>query len=301
MDDSQCVAIGPTKSKPVCQDRRTEEKDEVSLGIFQGKSAIVTGGASGIGRALGEELGRRGAIVILADLNEALLEETVSSLAGKGYRVEGATLDVTDFAAVKELVDGTISRHGRLDYMFNNAGIDMLGEALDMSLDDWMRVIDVNLYGVVHGVAAAYPVMVEQGYGHIVNTSSLAGFFPVTGEISYTTSKYGVLGLSEVLRIEGEKYGVKVSVVCPGIIRTPIYENCEVVGFDREKVMALSPKGISPQRCAKIVLKGVERNRGIIPVTALAYAAWWLGRFAPRISRAINRRMLEAFRATRMV
>ena len=143
-----------------------------------GKTVIVTGGASGIGRALCEVLGMRGAILTVADIDPDGLSETVSELTRRGCDARGALLDVTDHAAVKRLVDATVAEHGRLDYMFNNAGIGVLGEAQDFSYDDWHRVIDVNLYGAVHGVMAAYPVMVRQGGGHIVNTASAAGLFP---------------------------------------------------------------------------------------------------------------------------
>jgi NAD(P)-dependent dehydrogenase (short-subunit alcohol dehydrogenase family) len=256
------------------------------MDIFEGKTAIVTGGASGIGGALGEEMASRGALVTLADVNAALLEEAVSSLKAKGYKVKGMALDVIDFEAVKKLVDDTVSEHGRLDYMFNNAGIAIGGEARDFSYDDWHRVIDTNLYGVVHGVAAAYPLMAKQGSGHIVNTSSLAGLAPAPGEISYTTSKYGVVGLSNALRIEGAHYGVKVSVVCPGFIRTPIYQNIEFVKMDREKVMKMAPKGMPPERCARVILRGVERNKAIITVTAMAKAFWIVQRLSPGLVRA---------------
>jgi NAD(P)-dependent dehydrogenase (short-subunit alcohol dehydrogenase family) len=257
------------------------------LDPFAGKTAIVTGGASGIGRALGEELGRRGARVTLADVNEGLLEETVGDLAGMGYKVKGTALDVTDFEAVKRLVSDTTSEHGRLDYMFNNAGIAIFGEAQDFSYDDWHRVIDINLYGVVHGTAAAYPVMVEQRSGHIVNTASLAGIMPAAGEISYTASKYGVVGLSNSLRCEGTHYGVKVSVVCPGFIRTPMYENLELIKIDREKMMKMAPKGMPCDKCAGIILRGVERNKAIITVTAAAKTFWIMQRLSPGLVRVL--------------
>ncbi|RJP27179.1 MAG: SDR family oxidoreductase [Actinobacteria bacterium] len=254
---------------------------------YKGRTAIITGGASGIGRALTEELAQRGAQVTLADIDAALLEKTVASLAAGGYDVKGATLDVTDFQAVKKLVEESASDYGRLDYMFNNAGVVIGGEAHDFSYEDWHRVIDVNLYGVVHGVGAAYPLMVKQGSGHIVNTSSLAGLTPATGEISYTTSKYGIVGLSNALRSEGAYYGVKVSVVCPGFIRTPIYQNIEFVKLDRDKVMKMAPKGMPPEICARVILRGVERNKAIITVTAMAKAFWIMQRLSPALVRAL--------------
>jgi NAD(P)-dependent dehydrogenase (short-subunit alcohol dehydrogenase family) len=159
------------------------------MGVFTGKVAIITGGASGIGRALGEELARRGAQAILADVNAKLLEETAASIADAGHRAKTVNIDVTDFEAVKKMVDDTVAECGRLDYIFNNAGVVTFGEARDLSYDDWRKVIDTDLYGVVNGVMAAYPTMVKQGFGHIVNTASLAGLVPATGIVPYVTSK----------------------------------------------------------------------------------------------------------------
>lgn len=257
-----------------------------------GKTVIVTGGASGIGRALCEVLGMRGAILTVADIDQGGLSETVSELTRRGCDARGALLDVTDHAAVKRLVDATVAEHGRLDYIFNNAGIGVLGEAQDFSYDDWHRVIDVNLYGAVHGVMAAYPVMVRQGGGHIVNTSSLAGLFPSTGEISYTASKYGIVGLSNVLRVEGKKYGVKVSVVCPGFIETAIYGNAKLLRVNRDRLMRPVPPMMPAERCARVILRGVEKNQAIITVTALARAAWLLQRLSPGLLRLFARGLI---------
>lgn len=251
------------------------------MDFFKGKVAIVTGGASGIGRSVGRELVRRGATVVLADLNKELLDETAGSLSDAGSRVEAAALDVTDVDAVKELVDRTVSQHGRLDYMFNNAGIAVVGYTKDFSYDDWRSVLDVNLYGVVNGVFAAYPVMVKQGFGHIVNTASLAGLVPAAGEISYTASKYGVVGLSHALRLEAAEHGVKVSVVCPGFIETPIFYNAKLLGLDRTKMIESIPKPTSPDECASVILRGVERNKATITVTRLAKILWILQRISP--------------------
>jgi NAD(P)-dependent dehydrogenase (short-subunit alcohol dehydrogenase family) len=262
------------------------------MDMFEGKAIIVTGGASGIGRALCGELAARGAMVTVADIDEALLEETVDSLRAKGRKAVGAVLDVTDYEAVAKLVDDTACEHGCLDYMFNNAGICIFGEAHDLSIDDWRRVIDVNLYGVVNGVAAAYPVMVKQGFGHVVNTASLAGLVPASGEISYTASKYGIVGLTNALRAEGAAYGVKASVVCPGFIRTPIYENLELVKLDREKLMKITPRGASVEKCASTIVRGVEKNKAIILVTAQAGVMWLLQRISPGLVRRLSSGLL---------
>lgn len=257
------------------------------MDIFTNKTAIVTGGASGIGLALCRGMARRGARVIMADLNAALLQESALSISGQGLRVEAVTLDVTDPVAVKNLVDDTVSRYGQLDYLFNNAGVVVACEAQDHPYDEWRRVIETNLFGVINGVAAAYPVMVKQGSGHIVNTGSLAGLVPSPGEISYTTSKYGVVGLSNALRVEGAIYGVKVSVVCPGFVRTPIFDNARTVKLNREKLLAAMPKGMDPEACARVILRGVERNRAIIPVSSMASIFWFVQRLSPWFVRML--------------
>ena len=264
---------------------------------FKDKIAIVTGAASGIGRALGEALARRGAVVIMVDIQTELLEEAVGSIKRAGYQAEAVTLDVTNLEGVQALVENTAARHGRLDYIFNNAGIAVGGEVRDVSIDDWRHVLDVNLFGVVHGVAAAYPLMVKQGHGHIINTASIEGLIPFPGTVSYVASKYGVVGLSNALRIEGADLGVKVSVVCPGYIKTPIFHTSKLIKMDREKMLQSLPErfGITPEECAEVILHGVERNKAIIVVTRLAKILWWLHRIYPGwILWMMRRRMKEA-------
>src|SRR5262249_54809852 len=124
--------------------------------------------------------------------------------------------------AVQALVGQVATSAGRLDYLFNNAGILIAGEAHYFEIEDWDRVIDVDFRGVVNGVQAAYPIMRRQGFGHLVNTSSIAGLVPVAGFLSYSSSKHGVVGLSTSLRIEAATAGVRVSVLCPGTVETAI-------------------------------------------------------------------------------
>jgi NAD(P)-dependent dehydrogenase (short-subunit alcohol dehydrogenase family) len=160
-----------------------------ALRVFNGATAIVTGGASGIGRALGEELAKRGSEVVLADLQIELAEEVASEIRAAGGKAAALRLDVTDFFAVESLLQETAERTGRLDYMFNNAGISIAGPVSLHSIEDWNRIIDVNLRGVVNGVQVAYQIMLMQGFGHIVNTASLAGLVPGAGNPSYVTTK----------------------------------------------------------------------------------------------------------------
>jgi len=151
---------------------------------FHNKIVIVTGGASGIGKGLCERLAQAGATVMVADINLAGAQQVAAAI---GASAHAAQVDVTDAAAVEALVQQTITTHGRLDYIFNNAGICYVGETLDMSTEQWRRIVDVNLLGVVYGTMAAYRVMVQQGHGHIVNSASLAGLSGFAAYTCYTT------------------------------------------------------------------------------------------------------------------
>jgi len=268
------------------------------MGIFSGKTAIVTGAASGIGKALAEELTRRKAHVTLVDVNASLLDGVAGSIQKAGHQAKAVPLDVSDFESVQKLVSNTIADNGKLDYMFNNAGIAVGGEARDCGIDDWRCVLDVNLHGVVNGVASAYPMMVEQGFGHIVNTASIEGLIPFPGTISYVASKYAVVGLSNALRIEGKELGVKVSVVCPGYVKTPIFHVSKMIKLDRDKLLEMLPDrfGITPEKCALAILKGVEKNKAIIVVTSFAKFLWLLNRIHPGLVRWLMGRRLKESR-----
>jgi NADP-dependent 3-hydroxy acid dehydrogenase YdfG len=265
---------------------------------FQDKVAVVTGAGSGIGRALAEELSQRGARVVLADVNHQRLGELAESISRSGYAAASVVLDVSDFEGVRGLMQETMDSHGRLDYVFNNAGIAVAGEVQNCTIEDWRRVLEVNLSGVVNGVAVAYPLMVQQGFGHIVNTASIDGLIPFPGAVSYVASKYGVVGLSNALRIEGRDLGVKVSVVCPGYIQTAIFHDMKVIQMDRDQIFqSLSKiKGMSPKACASVILRGVQRNKAIIMVTRLAKVFWMLQRISPALMRGLLLWKLREFR-----
>jgi NAD(P)-dependent dehydrogenase (short-subunit alcohol dehydrogenase family) len=200
---------------------------------YRDAQAIVTGAASGIGFALAAELLRLGARVALADIDDAALATAVARLDADPSRIYAAPLDVTSEAAVRAFVADVLGRWGRLDFLFNNAGIGIGGEVQHLTAEHWARVIAVNLWGVVHGVLAAYPVMVRQRAGHIVNTASIAGLVNFPTATPYATTKHAVVGLSLSLRAEAEHYGVRVSVLCPGVIATRIFERALYVGTSR--------------------------------------------------------------------
>lgn len=250
-----------------------------------GKVAVITGAGSGIGKCLCLQMAARGAHVVACDLNQAAADETAGSIAANGGSAHTAALDVSDYDAVKAMAAGVIADRGRIDFLFNNAGMGIGGEARDITIEHWRRVLNVNLNGVIHGIDAVYPHMVARGAGHIVNTASLDGLVPFPNHISYTASKYAVVGLSLALRVEAAPLGVRVSVVCPGRVKTPIFDRSELVNCDRDKTMkiASAPPGITPGTCAQRILAGMDRNEDMILPSLYAQFMWTLERLHPRL------------------
>jgi NAD(P)-dependent dehydrogenase (short-subunit alcohol dehydrogenase family) len=261
---------------------------------FRDAVAIVTGGASGIGAALGRELAQHGARVILADRQLDLASGVAASINAAGGKAEAVELDVRDAIAFDAIVALTIERHGRIDYVFNNAGIGVGGEIREYRLDDWRDVVDVNLMGVVHGVQASYGRMIAQGFGHIVNTASIAGLLPSPFMGSYTTTKHAVIGLTRALRIEGARYGVRASSLCPGVVRTPILTGGRFGRIGQQMDPALAMKmweglgPIEPDEFARRALRLVASNRGTIIVPSWWRLVCWLnGAASPLFERSI--------------
>jgi NAD(P)-dependent dehydrogenase (short-subunit alcohol dehydrogenase family) len=256
---------------------------------FDGATAIVTGGASGIGKALAEELARRGCEVVLADLQIEKAQEVVAQIQTSGGRAKAVKVDVTDFPAMERLVRETVESRGRLDYIFNNAGIAIGCTANYYSIEDWNKIIDVNLRGVVNGIQAAYFIMIEQGFGHIVNTASMAGLMPNPINVAYAATKHAVVGLSLSLRVEAAQMGIRVSVICPGVIRTPILEGGKygkiLMNIPAEKLRNMweELKPMSPDILAKKVLNAIAKNKAIIIAPSWWKLLWWLNRLSPKL------------------
>jgi NAD(P)-dependent dehydrogenase (short-subunit alcohol dehydrogenase family) len=274
-------------------------------GHFSGRTAVVTGAGGGIGSALCRGLVAAGATVVCADLDVGKAEATAVSAAGPG-RARAVSLDVTDAQAVQSLVDDVVGEHGRLDLMFNNAGITLLGETQDLTLAQWNAIIDVNLRGVVHGVVAAYPLMVRQGGGDIVNTASMGGLMAAGLLTSYVTTKHAVVGLSLALRSEAAAHGVGVTVVCPAAVETPMLDKGEI-GQVKGRDYYLQGQGIrrplDPDDLAAQVLAAVAAGKAMVVTPRQARIAWRIGRFAPGFTQRASirfvakQRRLQAKRA----
>lgn len=252
---------------------------------FTGKIAIVTGGASGIGRALCIELTRRGAEVVVADRDVEGARAVASEIGGRAVAEE---LDVRDLHAFEGVVTRAVARSGRVDLLFNNAGIGVGGEADGYSPEDWDDVLDVNLRGVTNGIQAVYGQMIAQGDGHIVNTASVLGLLGLGGQVSYSAAKHGVVAASRALRVEAKRHGVRVSALCPGAVWTPIlsggrYGHPGYDGLREEIVKKLwsTARPITPEDLATRALDAVARDEAIIVVPGWWRAVWLLDRLAP--------------------
>ncbi|OBH56006.1 short-chain dehydrogenase [Mycobacterium colombiense] len=270
---------------------------------LSGKVAFITGGASGIGAALATRLVEGGAEVWLADRQLAAAQELAQRLSNGGTKAHAIELDVRDYPAFEGAVAEAVRTSGRIDYLFNNAGIGVGGEVDSYTLDDWNDVLAVNLHGVVHGIQAVYPIMIRQRSGHIVNTASMAGLLAGPGTASYTASKHAVVALSKALRVEAERHNVKVSVLCPGAIRTPIltggtYGRMTNTGASDEDLLKFwePMRPMAPDDFAARVLRAVLRNKAIIIVPAWWKALWYLDRLSPAISTRAARLTLKRLR-----
>jgi NAD(P)-dependent dehydrogenase (short-subunit alcohol dehydrogenase family) len=266
-----------------------------------GKIAVITGGASGIGAALATKLIDGGAEVWIADRQLGAAQELAQRFNRGGAKGHAIELDVRSYPSFERAVAEAAQQSGRIDYLFNNAGIGVGGEVDSYTLDDWNDVFDVNLRGVAHGIQAVYPIMIRQRSGHIVNTASMAGLLAAPGTASYTASKHAVVALSKALRVEAERHGVQVSVLCPGAIRTPILTGGEYGRYrgvsDEELLKFWEPfRPMAPEKFAERALRAVLRGDAIIVVPAWWKALWYLDRLSPAVSMQAARLTLKRIR-----
>jgi NAD(P)-dependent dehydrogenase (short-subunit alcohol dehydrogenase family) len=230
--------------------------------------AVVTGGASGIGRATVLELVRRGAQVVVADVHEDRLEDVRVEVEGMGGRVLTVRCDVAYDDQVEHLRDEALEEMGRVDIVMNNAGVVAMGPPETMTMQDWDWILQVNVYGVIRGVRAFLPHMLERGSGHVVNTSSLAGLFAYAWDsVPYITGKFAVAGFTEALALYARPLGVGVSLVCPGLVDTNLGETARFVGVEDPSTWLTEiqlPAAVAPDEVATRVVDAVAEDRFLV-------------------------------------
>ncbi|WP_327344778.1 SDR family oxidoreductase [Streptomyces europaeiscabiei] len=266
---------------------------------FGGQLVLVTGAAGGIGRATAFAFAEAGARVVAVDLDAEGAARTaeLSRLIG-APEAWAEAVDVSDEQAMEKLSERVATEYGVVDVLVNNAGIGLSGSFLDTTPEDWRKVLDVNLWGVIHGCRLFGRQMAERGQGgHIVNTASAAAYLPSRSLPAYSTSKAAVLMLSECLRAELAGQGIGVSAICPGIVNTNITSTAHFAGVDAEEEKRRQRKttrlyglrNYPPEKVADAVLRAVVRNQAVVPVTPEAHGGRFMSRFAPRALRALAR------------
>lgn len=253
---------------------------------LRGKRCVVTGAASGIGRATAVALAGAGAQLVLTDVDADGLEATVAQLGGAVRQARA--LDVTDHLAVKAFADEVHADGGAVDAVLNVAGISAWGPVELVDHDHWQRLVDVNLMGPIHVIEAFVPVMVRADRGgQLVNVSSAAGLIGLPWHAAYSASKFGLRGISEVLRFDLRRAGIGVTLVCPGAVDTPLVHTVDIVGVDREhpavqKMTARFRKhAASPEDVAAAILTGIRRNKPLVHTSLDIRAAFLLQRWCP--------------------
>jgi NAD(P)-dependent dehydrogenase (short-subunit alcohol dehydrogenase family) len=253
---------------------------------LKGKKCFITGAASGIGRATAMAAAAEGARLFLTDIQGPLLDEVVADVRRLGAEV-GAfkALDISDYESVRSFAGEIHSAHGSMDVVMNIAGISVWGTVENMEHEYWRKVVDINLMGPIHVIECFIPEMIRAGTGgHLVNVSSAAGLFGLPWHAAYSASKFGLRGISEVLRFDLERHGIGVSLVCPGGVNTPLVGTVKILGVDatREGFKKMKShfrkRAVTPEKAAQAILDGIKHNRYMVFTSFDIRAGHWLQR-----------------------
>jgi NADP-dependent 3-hydroxy acid dehydrogenase YdfG len=224
-----------------------------------GKVVVITGASSGMGEAAARHLAAQGAAVVLGARRIERLEALVGEITAAGGQALAVATDVTDRAQVQRLVDAAVETYGRIDVLVNNAGIMPLSPLERLKVDEWDRMIDVNLKGVLYGVAAALPHMTAQKSGHIINLSSVAGHKVFGGSAVYSATKFGVRALSEGLRMEVKPYNIRTTIICPGAVKTELLDHITEADVQKANQDYVGQVGVPADSFARVVAFAVSQ------------------------------------------
>lgn len=256
---------------------------------IDGKRILITGAASGIGRACADAAGRAGAHLFLTDRNGPILERAAAELRAAGADVRLAVpADVTDLEQIRALATKVHAEGGSVDVVMNVAGVAAWGTVDRLEHRHWQAMIDVNLMGPIHVIESFLPEMIAAGRGgHLVNVSSAAGLLGLPWHAAYSASKFGLRGVSEVLRFDLKQHDIGVSLVCPGGVATPLTDTVEIAGVDQSgprfaRLQAhFRKRAVSPEQAAAAILRGVRRDRYLVYTSRDIQAAFLLQRLFP--------------------
>jgi NAD(P)-dependent dehydrogenase (short-subunit alcohol dehydrogenase family) len=267
---------------------------------FKNRVVVITGAGSGIGRAIARAFAERGARLHLLDLHGYRVEELAGELRLMAVEAHAHTVDVRDPQAMEAVAQEVYERHGRCHVLVNNAGVGHGSYVHEMTLDDWKWVLDTNLWGVIHGIHAFVPRMIDQGGdAHIVNMASVLGLLAVPTMAPYCASKFAIVGLSESLSMELAPFGIGVSAICPGFIDTSIVRDGRMgrtVSLGKQRVLEFYRKrAMPPERVARDVLLAVRRRRPLQLTLGGVYPAFVLKRLSPSLYRGAARFVAKQF------
>lgn len=269
----------------------------MGLTSLAGRKVFITGAASGIGRAAALAAAREGAVLFLTDIQEVALEKTARDVEAAGGTVgHRRALDIADRDAVVAFAADIEASHGSMDAVMNVAGISTWGLVERLRAEDWRRTVEIDLMGPIHVIEAFVPPMVRAGRGgHLVNVSSAAGLFGLPWHAPYSAAKFGLRGVSEVLRFDLRRHGIGVTLVCPGGVDTPLTETVSIVGLDKDHPEVRKFQGrfrkhaVSPETVASQMLEGMRRGRYLVFTSRDMRLLWWTQRFAPPLYALIMR------------
>ena len=248
---------------------------------FTNKSVLITGAATGIGRALAHELANRGAVVYVTALNEKEAQIVVDEITSSNGKAIAAELDVGNFKDIEKMIDLVVSEQGQLDIMINNAGVAYVGESYDMQTETIEKLAHINFSAVNVGAILAYTQMKKQGFGHILNTASMAGFLPTPGMAVYAATKHGVVGLTTSLASEGKDFNIFVKASCPGFIESELMNKSSKVSNNMSDYLDLLPEPIDARIAAKTIIDGLGKKPVLIFTPSYAKVSYFLNRFIP--------------------
>ena len=278
---------------------------------LDGTTTVITGAGSGIGRATALLASERGARLVLTDVSADTLAETVQLLADAGGTVaHHEALDVRDVDAVNAFAARTHDATGPVDVVMNIAGISTWGRIQDLDIEHWRRTVDIDLMGPIHVLAAFVPPMIEaRRGGHVVNVSSAAGLFGLPIHAPYSAAKFGLRGVSEVLRFDLEPHRIGVTLVCPGAVATPLVGTVDIVGVDRDDprvqkaVDSFGRHAVSPEKAAAAIVRGIERGRYLVFTSQDIRLLHWVQRYVPigytLLMRVFNRQARRILKLNR--